>query len=64
MKETIKNIKIVYQYGKQYKKNLIEMYNIKELIMNNDLIEEDDNIYINYDKIYVENSILINFVGE
>lgn len=26
MKETIKNIKRVYQYGKEYKKNLIGMF--------------------------------------
>lgn len=48
----------------KYKKELIEMYNIKELIKNNDLIDDGENIFINYDKIYIENSILINFVGE
>ena len=48
----------------KYKKELIEMYNIKELIEKNDLIDNGENIFINYDKIYIENSILINFVGE
>ena len=48
----------------KYKKELIEMYNIKELIKKNDLIDNGENIFINYDKIYIENSILINFVGE
>jgi len=52
------------KFFNKYKKQLIEMYNIKNLIKNNDLVDDGENIFINYDKIYIENSILINFVGE
>ena len=52
------------EFFKKYKKSLIDMYNIKELIKNNDLQDDGKNIFVNYDKIYIENSILINFVGE
>lgn len=52
------------EFFNKYNKELIEMYNIKKLIKNNDLIDDGENIFINYDKIYIENSILINFVGE
>lgn len=46
----------------KYNCNLIDMYNIKDLIKSGLLIDLGDNIKISYDKIYVENSILINFV--
>ena len=49
---------------KKYKVNLKSLYNIEELIKKGLLIENKDNIYISYDKIYIENSILENFVGE
>ena len=48
----------------KYKIDIHELYNIDKLLKNNDLKENKDYIYINYDKIYIENSILINFVGE
>ena len=48
----------------KYKIDIHDLYNIKDLLKNNDLIEFNDYIYINYDKIYIENNILINFVGE
>ena len=48
----------------KYKIDIHDLYNIKELLKNNDLQEFNDYIFINYDKIYIENNILINFVGE
>ena len=48
----------------KYKIDIHKLYNIKELLKNNDLQENNDYIYINYDRIYIENNILINFVGE
>lgn len=48
----------------KYHVDIKDLYNIRELLENNNLGENDINIYVNYDKIYVENSILINFVGE
>lgn len=48
----------------KYNLDIKELYNIKELLSKNLLKENEDNIFINYDKIYIENSILINFVGE
>lgn len=48
----------------KYHLNIVDLYNIKELIKQKDLIDDGVNIYINYDKIYIENSILINFIGE
>ena len=48
----------------KYHINIKDLYNIKELLKNKSLEENEDNIYISYDKIYIENSILVNFVGE
>ena len=52
------------KFYQKYKKELTDLYNIKELILKKELIDDGSNISINYDKIYIENSILINFVGE
>lgn len=46
----------------KYDLSLIEQYNIKKLIEDGYLIDDGLNIKISYDKIYVENSILENFV--
>ena len=48
----------------KYKIDIRNLYNIKKLLENRDLIENTSNIFVNYDKIYVENQILMNFVGE
>ena len=48
----------------KYKVDIHDLYNINELLKKEDLKENTSNIYINYDKIYIENQILINFVGE
>lgn len=50
------------EFKKKYNVNLIEEYNIKELIKLGYLIDDGINIKISYDKIYIENSILENFV--
>ena len=52
------------EFFNKYKVNILSLYNINELIDKKLLIDNCENIYISYDKIYVENSILINFVGE
>ena len=46
----------------KYHLNLIDQYNIKELIKCGLLIDDGFNIKIKYDKLYVENSILENFI--
>ena len=48
----------------KYKVDILSLYNIKDLIKEKKLVNDLDNIYISYDKIYIENSILINFVGD
>ena len=49
-------------FKNKYGINLIDQYNIKELIKSGYLIDDGLNIKISYDKIYVENTILENFV--
>ncbi len=48
----------------KYNVELESLYNIKELVKEKKLIDNGMNIFVSYDKIYIENSILINFVGE
>ena len=50
------------EFKKKYNVNLIDEYNIKELIKLGYLIDDGINIKISYDKIYIGNSILENFV--
>ena len=52
------------EFYNKYHVELDSLYNIKDLIKDKKLIDKGGNIYISYDKIYIENSILINFVGE
>ena len=52
----------INEFKKKYHKELINQYNIKELIKDGLLVNDGLNIKVNYDKIYVENSILENFV--
>ncbi len=52
------------EFNLKYKVNLLDLYNIRDLIKNKKLQIEDGNLKISYDKIYISNSILINFVGE
>ena len=46
----------------KYNIELIDIKNIKQLIEQNKLIENENNIYINPKYIYISNSILVNFV--
>ena len=50
------------EFKKKYGVNLIDQYNIKELLKSGLLIDDGLNIKVSYDKLYIENSILENFV--
>ena len=50
------------EFRKKYGVELIDQYDVKELINDGLLIDDGLNIKVRYDKIYVENSILENFV--
>ena len=50
------------EFYNRYEVNLQEVYNIKELLKNHELIYEDGYIYINPDMIYVMNEILIKIL--
>ena len=49
-------------FKERYHEELIEQYNIRELLKLGYLVDDGFNIKVSYDKIYVENSILENFV--
>ena len=49
-------------FKKKYGVSLIDQFNIKELIKQGLLIDDGLNVKISYDKIYIENIILENFV--
>ena len=57
----IKGINIE-NFSKKYNKNLLENSKIKELIKNGDLINDDKYLRIPYNKIYVQNEILEEFL--
>ena len=50
------------EFKKKYNQELTSQYNIKELIKQGLLVDDGLNIKISYDKIYIENMILENFV--
>ena len=50
------------EFENKYHESLVNQYNIKELIKEGLLIDDGLNIKVSYDKIYIENSILENFV--
>ena len=52
------------EFFKRYGVNILDLYNIRDLIKEKKLSEDNNNIFISYDKIYIENSILMNFVGD
>jgi len=52
------------EFFNKYGVDIRTLYNVKDLIKEGLLNENKDNIYIPYDKIYIENSILENFVGD
>ena len=57
----IKGINVKDFYAK-YKVNIFDEYNIEPLIKDKSLIFEKDNIYINPDKLYIMNEILIKLI--
>ena len=50
------------EFKKKYYCELIDQFNIKELIKQGLLIDDGKNIKIKYNKLYIENSILENFI--
>ena len=50
------------EFKKKYQEELIDQYNIKDLIKKGYLIDDSENIKVNEKYIYVENSILENFI--
>ncbi len=49
-------------FKEKYGIELIDQYNIKELIKDGLLVDDGQNIKISYDKLYIENVILSNFI--
>ena len=50
-------------FKNKYSKSIEEVFNIKDLIDKKLLIDDGKRIYIPEDKLYISNSILINFIG-
>ncbi|MDD4036578.1 MAG: radical SAM family heme chaperone HemW [Bacilli bacterium] len=50
------------EFKTKYKRNIKQVFNIDALIDSNDLIEDNENIYIPINRIYISNNILINFI--
>jgi len=57
----IKGINIE-EFNKKYNTNILELYNIKELIKEGKLVTDNTNIYIPKKYFYMANEILINFI--
>ena len=57
----IKGINI-NEFKEKYNEEIIDQYNIKELLDEGKLEIKDDYIFISSKYIYVENEILINFI--
>ena len=51
------------EFKKKYQEELLDTFNIRELINLHYLIDDGLNIKISYDKIYIENTILENFIN-
>lgn len=51
------------EFFKKYNKDINDVFNIKDLIKEEYLIDDGVNIYINNKYLYVQNSILIKFIG-
>lgn len=49
-------------FFKKYNKNIVDLYNIKDLIKEDKLVIKDGYIFINDKYLYIENEILSNFV--
>ena len=51
------------EFFKKYKTDVYNKFDIISLVNKNLLIDDGENIYIPEDKLYISNSILINFIG-
>ncbi len=51
------------EFHSKYKCNIRDSFDIDDLIKEKLLIEDNDRIYIPKDKLYISNSILVNFIG-
>lgn len=52
----------ITNFKKKYKRDITELYNIKELLDKNILVIDNDFILINKEYLYMSNEILVNFV--
>ena len=52
----------IEEFNKKYGKNIVDLYNIKDLLDKNLLRIKDNYIFINKDYLYTSNEILVNFV--
>ena len=52
----------IEEFRKKYDKDILDLYNIKELINDKKLIVDNGYIFINPEYLYIENEILINFL--
>ncbi len=50
-------------FSNKYNVNLYDVFDIIDLVDKKLLIDDGDNIYIPEDKLYISNSILVNFIG-
>ena len=51
-------------FYKKYNKDIYEVFDIKDLVSKELLIDDGINIYIPLDKMYISNEILVNFIKE
>ena len=51
------------EFKNKYDIDIYEAFDINNLIKNKLLIDDGESIYIPEDKLYVSNSILVNFIG-
>ena len=52
----------ILDFNKKYKVNILDLYNIKELIKEEKLILKDNFLYISEKYMYISNEILVNFI--
>jgi oxygen-independent coproporphyrinogen-3 oxidase len=50
------------EFIKKYNKNIKDVFEIEELLEKKLLLENDEYIFIPEDKLYISNSILVNFI--
>ena len=57
----IKGINII-EFKNKFNKDILDLYNIKELLKENKLVLKDNYLFINEKYLYISNEILVNFV--